>query len=58
MTINTPVDRTFGSGSATITLSPAIANGTVIPAGTSVTATFSGLSGTVANATITFGYTS
>jgi len=58
MTINTAVTTTFGSGSATITLSPALANGTVIAAGTSVTATFSNLSGTVANATISFGYVS
>jgi len=58
MTINTAVTTTFGSGSATVTLSPALANGTVIAAGTSVTATFSNLSGTVANATISFGYVS
>jgi hypothetical protein len=58
MTVNTAVTATFGSGSATITLSPALANGTVIAAGTSVTATFSALSGSVSNATISFGYTS
>ena len=58
MTINTAVTTSFGSGSATVTLSPALANGTVIAAGTSVTATFTSLSGTVANATISFGYTS
>jgi len=58
MTVNTVVTTSFGSGSATITLTPALANGTVIAAGTSVTATFSNLSGTVANATISFGYTS
>lgn len=58
MTINTAVTTSFGSGSATVTLSPALADGTVIAAGTSVTATFSNLSGTVANATISFGYVS
>ena len=58
MTINTAVTTSFGSGSATVTFSPALANGTVIAAGTSVTATFTNLTGTVANATISFGYTS
>ena len=58
MTVNTAVTTTFGSGSATVTLTPALANGTVIPANTSVTATFSNLSGIVANTTISFGYTS
>jgi hypothetical protein len=58
MTINTAVTTSFGSGSATVTLTPALANGTVIPANTSVTATFSNLSGSVANITISFGYTS
>ena len=58
MTLNTVVTTSFGSGSATVTLTPALANGTVIAAGTSVTATFTGLTGTVANATISFGYTS
>jgi hypothetical protein len=58
MTVNTAVATTFGSGSATVTLTPALAKDTVIPADTSVTATFSNLSGTVANTTISFGYTS
>jgi len=58
MTVNTAVTTSFGSGSATVTLTPALANGTVIPANTSVTATFSNLAGTVANTTISFGYTS
>jgi len=58
MTLNTAVTTSFGSGSATVTLSPALASGTVIAAGTSVTATFTNLTGTVANATISFGYTS
>lgn len=58
MTVNTAVTINFGSGSATVTLTPALANGTVIPANTSVTATFSNLSGIVANTTISFGYTS
>lgn len=58
MTVNTAVTTSFGSGSATVTLTPALANGTVIPANTSVTATFSNLVGTVANTTISFGYTS
>lgn len=58
MTINTAVTTTFGTGSGTVTLSPALANGTVIAAGTSVTATFSSLAGSAANATISFGYVS
>jgi len=59
MTINTAVATSFGTaGTATVALSPALADGTVIPANTSVTATFSNFSGVVNNVTISFGYTS
>jgi len=58
MTINTEVSRTFLGGSCTITITPALADRIVIPANTTVFADFSNFSGSVNNATISFGYTS
>jgi hypothetical protein len=63
MTINTAISITFGVGtssgaSVTTTLTPTLANGTVIAAGTSVSAKFTNFTGTIANVTVSFGYTS
>ena len=60
MTTTTGINVIFGSGAANVALYPQLGwgTGTVIPAGTVVYAHFTGLAGSVSNATISFGYTS